>query len=121
MNPNSHSAESAMIMEILDKVKYSADTDIYGYEISVGEIRVLCDIALKSRQQQFGPEERSTVAPNVDGQNFYELCQQYRWAKEMMPHGLPNVVQAFDNLREYIKTGKLPWPSFEGDAPDAHP
>lgn len=72
-------------------------------------------------EQSSGPEERSTVAPNVDGQNFYELCQQYRWAKEMMPHGLPNVVQAFDNLREYIKTGKLPWPSFEGDAPDAHP
>lgn len=59
-------------------------------------------------------ETTQTVAPNVDGQNFYELCQQYRHSKEIMPHpGLPNTVQAFDNLREYIKTGKLPWDSYE--------
>lgn len=55
----------------------------------------------------------SARVPNVDGQNFYELCQQYRHAQEMMPHGSPNVVQAFDNIREYVKTGKLPWPSYE--------
>lgn len=54
-----------------------------------------------------------TVAPHVDGQDFYELCQQYRHAKEMMPFGVPNATQAFNNLREYIKTGKLPWPSYE--------
>ena|SRR3990167_1328122 len=51
---------------------------------------------------------------NLDGQDFYELCQQYRHSKDIPPHpSLPNVVQAFDNLREYIKTGKLPWPSYE--------
>lgn len=62
------------------------------------------------------------MAPNVDGRDFYELCQQYRHAKEIMPHpSLPNVVQAFNNLREYIKTGKLPWPSYEAESCDATP
>ena|SRR5690348_2122484 len=63
-------------------------------------------------------EKRRTVAPHVDGRDFYELCQQYRHSKEIMPHpSLPNTVQAFNNLREYIKTGKLPWPSYESDSP----
>ena len=61
---------------------------------------------------------RRTVAPDVDGRDFYELCQQYRHAQEMMPYGMPNVVQCFDNLREYIKTGKLPWPSYQLSPPE---
>ena len=56
---------------------------------------------------------RSTVAPNVDGQDFYELCQAYRHSKEIMPYGMRNTVQAFNDLRYYIKTGALPWPSYE--------
>lgn len=53
-------------------------------------------------------------APNVDGRDFYELCQAYRHSKEIMPHpSMPNTVQAFANLQEYIKTGKLPWESYE--------
>lgn len=60
-------------------------------------------------------EERRTVAPDVDGRDFYELCQQYRHSREIVPHGHVNTVQAFDNLREYIKTGKLPWPSYQRD------
>lgn len=56
---------------------------------------------------------RVTLAPNVAGRDFYELCQQYRHSKEMMPYGVPNTVQAFKNLQEYITTGKLPWPSYE--------
>ena len=58
--------------------------------------------------------QSQTSTLNLDGQDFYELCQQYRHSNEIPPHpSLPNVVQAFDNLREYIKTGKLPWPSYE--------
>ena len=60
-------------------------------------------------------------APNVDGRDFYELCQEYRHSKEIMPHpSLPNTVRAFDNLRDYIKTGKLPWLSYEDDTPISH-
>lgn len=57
--------------------------------------------------------EQRTLAPHVDGQDFYELCQSYRHSRELMPNGLPNTVQAFNDLRTYIKTGKLPWPSYE--------
>ena len=59
--------------------------------------------------------------PHVDGQDFYELCQQYRHSREMMPNGLFNTVQAFNNLREYIKTGKLPWPSYERECERSRP
>jgi hypothetical protein len=60
------------------------------------------------------PETQRPVAPNVDGQDFYELCQTYRHSKEIAPHpSLRNTVQAFNDLREYIKTGWLPWPSYE--------
>ena len=75
------------------------------------------EVAKAFRKREAVPSEtRATVAPNVDGQNFYELCQQYRHSKELMSHpSLPNTVQTFNNLREYIKTGKLPWPSYEAD------
>lgn len=56
---------------------------------------------------------RATLAPNVDGRNFYELCQQYRHAREIERPGRPNAVQAFNNLREYIKTGALPWEPYD--------
>lgn len=57
---------------------------------------------------------QAPLHPNVDGQDFYELCQQYRYSREISPHpNTPNTVQAFNNLREYIKTGWLPWPSYE--------
>ena len=56
---------------------------------------------------------------NVDGQNFYELCQAYRWAKDgVSVHGMPTSAEAFNHLREYVKTGKLPWPSYERDDGD---
>jgi hypothetical protein len=42
----------------------------------------------------------------VDGRNFYELCQQYRHARH-------DPVAEFDAIRNYIKTGRLPWPSYE--------
>lgn len=63
------------------------------------------------------PATQRTVAPHVDGRDFYELCQYYRHSKEIMPPGLPNTVQAFNDLKEYIKTGKLPWPSYESPSP----
>jgi hypothetical protein len=64
-------------------------------------------------------ERRAHVAPHVDGQDFYELCQEYRHSKELSPRPkVPNTVQAFDNLRAYIKTGKLPWPSYEKADPE---
>lgn len=63
---------------------------------------------------QGGPSR--PVAPNVDGRDFYELCQQYRHSKEIESHpSLPNTPRAFNNLREYIKAGRLPWPSYEDE------
>ena len=59
----------------------------------------------------------TTSGPNVDGQNFYELCQAYRHAVDVMPSqpGMPiAVAEAFQHIIDYIKTGKLPWPSHEG-------
>ena len=61
------------------------------------------------------------VAPDVDGRDFYELCQQYRHSREMTPHGMPDTVQAFGNLRDYIKTGRLPWPSYQSDDMNKQP
>lgn len=60
---------------------------------------------------------QQTVAPNVDGRDFYELCQTYRHSKELMPYGTPNTVQAFNDLRGYVKTGRLPWPSYDISPP----
>jgi len=44
--------------------------------------------------------------PSVDGRDFYELCQQYRHAKH-------DPVSEFDAIREYVRSGKLPWASYE--------
>lgn len=82
-----------------------------------GELKGLMAARAYAEGEAARSERRRTVAPHVDGQDFYELCQQYRHAREMMPHGMPNTVQAFNNIREYIKTGRLPWPSYENAAP----
>jgi hypothetical protein len=63
-------------------------------------------------------QRAEAVAPNVEGRDFYELCQAYRHAPDGIPRhpSLPNAVVAFASLKEYLKTGKLPWPSYESDA-----
>lgn len=48
----------------------------------------------------------ATHAPNVDGRDFYELCQQYRHARH-------DPIVEFTALQNYILTGELPWPSYE--------
>lgn len=49
---------------------------------------------------------------DVDSRDFYELCQQYRLSQEWYPHGM-TPTETFEDLKRYIKTGKLPWPSYE--------
>lgn len=46
---------------------------------------------------------------SVDGRDFYELCQQYRHARH-------DPVAEFDAIRDYIKHGQLPFPSYEEKA-----
>jgi len=73
---------------------------------------VLDDYQFSVKKSPDGP--RVPLSPNVDGQDFYELCQAYRHSQEIAPHpNLPNTVQAFNAIRDYIKTGRLPWPSYE--------
>ena len=43
---------------------------------------------------------------NVEGRNFYELCQAYR-------HASVDPIPQFEALKTYITTGKLPWRSYE--------
>jgi ABC-type phosphate transport system auxiliary subunit len=50
----------------------------------------------------------SAVAKDLDGRDFYELCQQYRHERHD-----PQVSIAFERLKDYIKTGRLPWPSYD--------
>jgi hypothetical protein len=52
-------------------------------------------------------DQSATPSINVGGRDFYELCQQYRWAKH-------DPLAEFAALQEYVKTGKLPWPSLDG-------
>lgn len=42
----------------------------------------------------------------LDQRDFYELCQQYR-------HCQPDAGPYFEAIKEYLRTGKLPWPSYE--------
>lgn len=55
-------------------------------------------------------EAPSATLPNLDGQDFYELCQQYR-------HARIDAVDQFNAIIKYIKTGELPWPSYEDKTP----
>ena len=51
---------------------------------------------------------------NLDGQDFYELCYRYRHATEVPVHpGMPSVVEAFEDIKTFIRTGKLPFESYE--------
>lgn len=42
----------------------------------------------------------------LEGRDFYELCQQYR-------HCQVDAAKEFEAIKEYIRSGKLPWPSYE--------
>ena len=42
----------------------------------------------------------------LETRDFYELCQQYR-------HQKIDAATEFELIKEYIRTGKLPWPSYE--------
>ena len=46
-----------------------------------------------------------TLAEKLETRDFYELCQQYR-------HSLIGADE-FNAIRDYIKTGNLPWPSYD--------
>jgi len=53
----------------------------------------------------------------LDSQDFYELCQEYRWSRRVLPHpNMPTPSQAFERIKDYLLTGKLPWPSYETSA-----
>lgn len=65
-------------------------------------------IEKEARKRKADRSSGPTGAPNVDGRDFYELCQQYRWERL-------DPVPQFEALKEYIRSGKLPWPSYEED------
>ncbi len=44
--------------------------------------------------------------PNLESRDFYELCQQYRTCPV-------DAANEFEAIKEYIRSGKLPWPSYE--------
>lgn len=51
---------------------------------------------------------------NLEGRDFYELCQQYRHAKH-------DPVKEFEAIKEWIRTGALPWPSYDEIIDEAPP
>lgn len=53
-----------------------------------------------------GSSALSATRPSFEGRDFYELCQQYRHARH-------DPVAEYAAIIRYIKTGKLPWPSYE--------
>ena len=41
----------------------------------------------------------------LESQEFYDICQQYRHARDVTPHpGMPTASQAFKELKEWIRT-----------------
>lgn len=59
----------------------------------------------------YGAPASAIKTPNIDGQDFYELCQEYR-------HARIDAAPQFNALICYLKTGELPWPSYESDEPE---
>ena len=51
-------------------------------------------------------DAQGTFTPNLEGRDFYELCQQYR-------HARIDAAAEFGALRQYLRDGTLPWPSYE--------
>ena len=51
-----------------------------------------------------------TLEEKLESRNFYELCQEYRWAQ---------IAEAtkFEAIKAYLLTGALPWPSYEEHTP----
>ena len=49
------------------------------------------------------------LAKRLDSQDFYELCQEYRWSKV-------DAAPKFNAIKAYLLTGALPWPSYETQA-----
>ena len=48
----------------------------------------------------------SDLRTKLDSRDFYELCQQYRWARI-------DAATEFEAIKAYLLTGALPWPSYE--------
>jgi hypothetical protein len=48
---------------------------------------------------------------NLNGRNFYELCQRYRHSKDGT--GMPGPAECFEDIKKYIRTGELPFPAYE--------
>lgn len=49
---------------------------------------------------------------NVDGRDFYELCQDYRWERG-------DGGAKFEAIKKYLLTGELPWPSYDSGSPQS--
>ncbi len=46
------------------------------------------------------------ISERLDKRDFYELCQEYR-------HAPVDAAPQFEAIKTYIRTGALPWPSYE--------
>ena len=93
----------ALLREALETMRScrAADLSRYGlYPVPPQDLIDRIDSALASPTQG---------AVQMDGRDFYELCQQYRHAKH-------DPVTEFTAIKEYIATGRLPWPSYDAPA-----
>lgn len=97
------------------------DGNVTGPDFNLIEIEAVKTAIL--RIQCIEAREPQSVGPNssldLDGQDFYELCQRYRFARDVIPvaPGLPNASEAFEDIKTFIRTGKLPFESYQqGDA-----
>lgn len=76
-------------------------------------VPIVADLSLpdvaKLMNQRPGPIQFLPSPVDVEGRDFYELCQQYRCAQ-------PDPIPAWENLKRYITTGELPWPSYEDES-----
>lgn len=85
------------------------DTDKAIGGITDKGVKALAEAVLRMDEyiSKLAPEARRV---DVESRDFYELCQRYRFSKEWIA---PGTVKCFEDLKRYITTGELPWPSYE--------
>lgn len=52
---------------------------------------------------------KRTLEQKLNSRDFYELCQQYRFAR-------PDAAVQFALIQEFLLTDALPWPSYDDEA-----
>lgn len=110
------------VMRLVMKMKYWVNNpsawDSYDESMSaqLGIIVRKAETALKNAAPQDAkalaaevnlPARASSEAgADLDSRNFYELCQEYR-------HFRGDAALQFEAIKKYLRTGALPWPSYD--------